>query len=132
MELAVQASGLRKRFGRNEALRGVDLEVAPGTVCGLLGPNGAGKTTVVRVLTTLLRPDAGSARVAGHDVLREPDRVRFRIGLAGQRTRAWQTDLDIQRGFLVGCTWQKLDFSFYVFNPDRSHPTLVFTVGKEF
>jgi hypothetical protein len=56
----------------------------------------------------------------------------FRIGLAGQRTRAWQTNLDIQRGFLVGCTWQKLDFSLYVFNPDRRHPTLVFTVGKEF
>jgi ABC-2 type transport system ATP-binding protein len=84
MELAVQAVGLRKRFGRHEALRGVDLTVEAGTVCGLLGPNGAGKTTVVRVLSTLLRPDAGSALVAGHDVRREPDRVRYRIGLAGQ------------------------------------------------
>src|SRR6185312_6030136 len=84
MELAVRAEGLRKRFGKHEALRGVDLAVEPGTVCGLLGPNGAGKTTVVRVLTTLLRPDAGTAVVAGHDIRREPDAVRYRIGLAGQ------------------------------------------------
>jgi ABC-2 type transport system ATP-binding protein len=84
MDLAVRAEGLRKRFGRHEALRGVDLAVEPGTVCGLLGPNGAGKTTVVRVLSTLLRPDGGTATVAGHDVVSEPDRVRFRIGLAGQ------------------------------------------------
>jgi ABC-2 type transport system ATP-binding protein len=84
MELAVRAEGLRKRFGRHEALRGVDLAVEPGTVCGLLGPNGAGKTTVVRVLTTLLRPDAGTAVVAGHDIRREPTAVRYRIGVAGQ------------------------------------------------
>jgi hypothetical protein len=56
----------------------------------------------------------------------------FRIGLAGQRTRAYQTDVDIQRGFLVGCTWKQLDFTFYIFNPDRSDPTLVFTVGTSF
>lgn len=56
----------------------------------------------------------------------------FRIGLAGQRTRAYQTDLDVQRGFLVGCTLKQIDFSFYVFNPDRSDPTFVFTVGREF
>jgi ABC-2 type transport system ATP-binding protein len=62
----------------------VDLVVEQGTVCGLLGPNGAGKTTVVRILTTLLRPDAGTARVAGYDVLRDAERVRFRVGLAGQ------------------------------------------------
>ncbi len=83
-EIAVWAEGLRKRFGRTEALRGVDLEVPRGTVCGLLGPNGAGKTTAVRVLTTLTRPDAGHARVAGYDVVRDAEKVRFRIGLAGQ------------------------------------------------
>jgi ABC-2 type transport system ATP-binding protein len=84
MDLAVRAEGLRKRFGKHQALRGVDLAVEPGTVCGLLGPNGAGKTTVVRVLSTLLRPDSGTAVVAGHDIRREPDAVRYRIGLAGQ------------------------------------------------
>jgi ABC-2 type transport system ATP-binding protein len=83
-ETAVWASGLRKRFGRTEALAGVDLEVARGTVCGLLGPNGAGKTTLVRILTTLSMPDAGQARVAGCDVVRDAERVRYRIGLAGQ------------------------------------------------
>jgi ABC-2 type transport system ATP-binding protein len=84
MEFAVQAEGLRKRYRRVEALRGVDLAVPAGTVCGLLGPNGAGKTTVVRILATLLVPDAGWARVGGIDVVREPTRARFRIGLAGQ------------------------------------------------
>jgi ABC-2 type transport system ATP-binding protein len=81
---AVQAEGLTKRYGAVRALDGLDLEIAPGTVTGLLGPNGAGKTTAVRVLATLLRPDAGSAHVAGHDVLRAPDAVRRTIGLAGQ------------------------------------------------
>jgi len=81
---AVQAEGLTKRYGQVRALDGLDLEIAPGTVTGVLGPNGAGKTTTVRVLATLLRPDAGSARVAGHDVLRDPDAVRRTIGLAGQ------------------------------------------------
>jgi ABC-2 type transport system ATP-binding protein len=80
----VQAEGLTKTYGTVRALDGLDLEIAPGTVTGLLGPNGAGKTTAVRVLATLLRPDAGSARVAGHDVLRDPDAVRRSIGLAGQ------------------------------------------------
>ncbi len=65
-------------------MRGLDLAVAQGTVCGLLGPNGAGKTTAVRLLTTLLRPDAGSARVAGHDLLRDPAAVRRSIGVTGQ------------------------------------------------
>ncbi|WP_204285976.1 ATP-binding cassette domain-containing protein [Microbispora amethystogenes] len=80
----IQAEGLRKRYGPAEALRGVDLDVPQGSVCGLLGPNGAGKTTLVRILTTLLRPDGGSARVAGCDVVRDADRLRYRIGLAGQ------------------------------------------------
>ncbi|MDN3359476.1 ATP-binding cassette domain-containing protein [Actinomadura sp. DC4] len=83
-ESAVWAEGLRKRFGRTEALRGVDLEVPRGSVFGLLGPNGAGKTTTVRILATLTTPDAGQARVAGYDVLRDADKVRYRIGLAGQ------------------------------------------------
>ena len=83
-ESAVWAEGLRKRFGGTEALRGVDLEVPRGSVFGLLGPNGAGKTTAVRILSTLTLPDAGRARVAGYDVVRDPDQVRRRIGLAGQ------------------------------------------------
>ncbi|URM94277.1 ATP-binding cassette domain-containing protein [Actinomadura madurae] len=82
--LAVSAEGLRKRYGGAEALAGLDLRVPAGTVHGLLGPNGAGKTTAVRILTTLTRPDGGTARVAGHDVVREPDEVRRRIGLVGQ------------------------------------------------
>ena len=83
-ESAVWAEGLRKRFGRTEALRGVDLDVPRGSVFGLLGPNGAGKTTAVRILSTLTLPDAGQARVAGYDVVRDADKVRYRIGLAGQ------------------------------------------------
>ncbi len=70
-DLAIEASGLRKSYGDVLALDGVDLRASPGTVLGLLGPNGAGKTTAVRVLTTLLVPDAGSARVAGLDVRRD-------------------------------------------------------------
>ncbi|MGW6737339.1 ATP-binding cassette domain-containing protein [Streptomyces sp. NPDC055013] len=81
---AVLSEGLEKRFGEVHALRGLDLAVTQGTVCGLLGPNGAGKTTAVRLLTTLLRPDAGSARVAGHDLLRDPAAVRRSIGVTGQ------------------------------------------------
>ncbi|MFG3053029.1 ATP-binding cassette domain-containing protein [Kitasatospora sp. NPDC048239] len=76
--------GVVKRFGATEALRGLDLAVPAGTVCGLLGPNGAGKTTAVRVLATLAAPDRGTARVAGYDVVREAEAVRRRIGLAGQ------------------------------------------------
>src|SRR6266516_807939 len=81
---AIVVEGLRKHFGDVKALDGVDVEVAPQSVFGLLGPNGAGKTTMVRVLATVLRPDGGRAEVLGHDVVREPDAVRRRIGLAGQ------------------------------------------------
>ncbi|MDT0343481.1 ATP-binding cassette domain-containing protein [Streptomyces litchfieldiae] len=81
---AIWAEGLVKRFGATTALAGVDLRVPAGTVLGLLGPNGAGKTTVVRVLATLLVPDAGRAGVGGHDVLREAHCVRQLIGLTGQ------------------------------------------------
>jgi oleandomycin transport system ATP-binding protein len=82
--LAIQAEGLTKRFGKTTAVDGVALAVRPGTIVGLLGPNGAGKTTVVRMLATLVRPDAGSMRVGGFDVVREPARVRELIGLTGQ------------------------------------------------
>ncbi|TCN29278.1 ABC-2 type transport system ATP-binding protein [Kribbella orskensis] len=81
---AVLAEGLVKRFGAVQALAGVDLEVPAGAVVGLLGPNGAGKTTVVRILATLLRPDAGTARVAGLDVVRKGAAVRRVVGLSGQ------------------------------------------------
>src|SRR2546430_26117 len=81
---AIAVQGLQKRFGDVVALDGVDFEVPPATVFGLLGPNGAGKTTAVRVLTTILRPDAGQATVLGLDVADEPERVRAHIGLAGQ------------------------------------------------
>ena len=81
---AIEATGLHKSFGDTHALRGLDLSAAEGTILGVLGPNGAGKTTAVRILTTLTRPDAGSATVAGVDVLRHPDEARRRIGVAGQ------------------------------------------------
>ncbi|MFI9575453.1 ATP-binding cassette domain-containing protein [Microbispora rosea] len=81
---AIRAEGLVKRYGRTTALDGVDLAAPPGMILGLLGPNGAGKTTAVRVLATLLRPDAGRAEVAGIDVLRRPERVRDLIGVTGQ------------------------------------------------
>ena len=81
---AIEAEGLVKVFGRTRALDGIDLQVGAGTILGMLGPNGAGKTTTVRVLTTLLRPDLGTARVAGFDVRTEAAQVRREIGLTGQ------------------------------------------------
>jgi ABC-2 type transport system ATP-binding protein len=83
-EPIVVAEGLHKSFGGTHALQGLDLAIPEGTVCGVLGPNGAGKTTAVRILATLSDPDAGQARVAGYDVVREAGKVRERIGLAGQ------------------------------------------------
>src|SRR5271154_105651 len=81
---AILAEGLIKRFGKTVALDGLDLEVQAGTILGLLGPNGAGKTTAVRIFTTLLKPDGGRAQGAGLDVVRDADRLRSQIGLAGQ------------------------------------------------
>jgi ABC-2 type transport system ATP-binding protein len=83
-DLAIQAIDVHKRYKTKAALDGFNLTVAAGTVCGLLGPNGAGKTTAVRILTTLLRLDAGRAYVAGCDVRTDPRTVRYRIGLVGQ------------------------------------------------
>jgi ABC-2 type transport system ATP-binding protein len=83
-ERIVEAEGLVKRYGRVSALDGLDLVAEPGQVLAVLGPNGAGKTTFVRTIATLIHPDDGSLRVAGHDVRREPEKVRRMIGLAGQ------------------------------------------------
>src|SRR6266700_6388882 len=83
-DVAVRVQDLVKRFGQVVALDGIDFEVPFATVFGLLGPNGAGKTTAVRVLATVIAPDAGRAEVLGHDVVREAEAVRHRIGLAGQ------------------------------------------------
>ncbi len=81
---AILAEGLQKSYGKTRALLGIDLAVEKGTVLGMLGPNGAGKTTAVRILTTLLKPDAGHAEVDGLDVVKQADALRSRIGLAGQ------------------------------------------------
>jgi ABC-2 type transport system ATP-binding protein len=82
--MIIEAVGLRKSYRATEVLRGIDLDVKEGSVLALLGPNGAGKTTIVRILTTLTRPDAGTATIAGYDVVREPTKVRGVISLTGQ------------------------------------------------
>ena len=81
---AIEARGLVKHFGTTKALDGVDLRVERGRVLGVLGPNGAGKTTAVRILATLLQPDAGTAAVGGYDVVKDAGKVREQIGLTGQ------------------------------------------------
>jgi ABC-2 type transport system ATP-binding protein len=81
---AIEVSGLIKSYGSTAVLSDVDLEVPEGTIFGLLGPNGAGKTTIVRILSTLIKPDSGSVRVVGHDLASDPDGIRALIGLTGQ------------------------------------------------
>jgi ABC-2 type transport system ATP-binding protein len=98
----IVVEGLVKRFGKVEALRGVDLQVPPSTVLGLLGPNGAGKTTTVRILTTLLSPDAGRATVAGYDVVRDAERLRHVIGLAGQNAAVDENLTGLENLEMVG------------------------------
>ena len=104
----IEATGLRKRFGTTQALDGVDLAAREGTVLGVLGPNGAGKTTAVRVLATLLRPDAGTARVGGHDVVTEADAVRRMVGLTGQYASVDEYLTGTQNLVMIG---QLLDLS---------------------
>jgi len=102
---AIETEGLRKSFGQVRALQGVDLAVVDGSICALLGPNGAGKTTLVRVLATLTRPDGGTARVAGHDVVREQRRVRAVIGLAGQHSAVDDDLTGLENLFILGLMW---------------------------
>ena len=102
MTHAIVAEGLVKRFGGTTALAGVDLAVRTGTVLGLLGPNGAGKTTAVRVLATLLPPDAGHATVGGFDVVREAHQVRGLIGLTGQYASVDETLTGAENLILIG------------------------------
>jgi ABC-2 type transport system ATP-binding protein len=101
-DLAISVRGLVKSFGDVHALDGVDLHAEPGTVLGLLGPNGAGKTTAVRVLATLLRPDAGTIQVAGLDVIRQATELRRRIGLAGQYAAVDENLTGIENLTMVG------------------------------
>jgi ABC-2 type transport system ATP-binding protein len=101
-EPAIRVTGLKKSFGDVKALDGVDLEVPAGSVLGLLGPNGAGKTTTVRVLTTLLRPDAGTVEVTGLDVVRDAVELRGRIGLAGQYAAVDENLTGLENLVMVG------------------------------
>jgi ABC-2 type transport system ATP-binding protein len=110
MKKAIETRGLIKAFGDTKALNGIDLEIDKGSVYGLLGPNGAGKTTTVRILATLLRPDAGSAHVLGHDVVREARTVRENVSLTGQYASV-DEDLSGQEnlvlvGRLLGLSWR--------------------------
>ncbi len=99
-DLAVRARGLAKSFGRLRAADGIDLDIPRGSVYGVLGPNGAGKTTTIRMLATLLRPDAGTAEVFGHDVVTEATAVRRRISLTGQFASV-DVDLSAEENLLL-------------------------------
>ncbi|WP_327355841.1 ATP-binding cassette domain-containing protein [Streptomyces sp. NBC_01304] len=102
MSYAIKAEGLVKKYGDFTALDGVDLEVPAGKVVGVLGPNGAGKTTTVRMLATLLRPDAGHATIGGHDIIKDPVRVRQLIGLTGQYASVDETLSGAENLVLIG------------------------------
>jgi ABC-2 type transport system ATP-binding protein len=99
---AILAEGLQKRYGKTVALAGLDLRAEAGTVLAVLGPNGAGKTTAVRILTTLLRPDAGHAEVLGLDVVRQADQLRSHIGLAGQNAAVDENLTGFENLVMVG------------------------------
>lgn len=99
---AVETQGLVKRFGNNTAVDGVDLVIPRGGIYGVLGPNGAGKTTVIRMLATLLRPDAGSAQVLGHDVFTEPKTIRSKIALTGQFASLDEDLTGVENMILIG------------------------------
>jgi len=101
-DLAIDAQGLTKRFGATQALAGIDLSARRGTVLGVLGPNGAGKTTAVRILATLLRPDAGTARIHGFDVEKQAKQVRENIGLTGQYASVDEDLTGIENLVLIG------------------------------
>jgi oleandomycin transport system ATP-binding protein len=102
MTYAIEAEGLSKRFGTTQALAGIDLRAREGTVLGVLGPNGAGKTTAVRILATLLTADAGTARVGGFDVARQPQQVRQTIGLTGQYASVDEDLTGLENLVLIG------------------------------
>ncbi|MFZ9124112.1 MAG: ATP-binding cassette domain-containing protein [Ilumatobacteraceae bacterium] len=104
-DTSVSARGLIKTYGEVTALAGLDLDVPGGTVLGLLGPNGAGKTTAVSILTTLVRPDSGSAHVAGVDVMADPRGVRSRIGLSGQYAAVDEHLTATENLEMIGCLY---------------------------
>src|ERR1700761_9492716 len=108
MTAAIEAHGLVKHFGKTKALDGIDLTVEEGRVLGVLGPNGAGKTTAVRILATLLRPDAGTATVSGLDVVHQARAVRRKIGLTGQFASVDEDLTGMQNLVMIG---QLLDLS---------------------
>src|SRR5918911_3233171 len=107
---AIETTGLVKTFGDTRALDGVDLRIRQGSVYGLLCPNGAGKTTTIRILATLLKPDSGNATVLGHDVVREPARVREKVSLTGQYASVDEdltgTENLVLVGRLLGLSWR--------------------------